>query len=147
MSSSSVNVIGNVPDNVVSAINGRIKLFMAGLKARNASDVAAIYCKDAIVMAPNMPSAEGRTDIANIYDAFFKQGITDCIVTLQEVGSFDSETRSPTTVFERATHQLYAGSTLVETGKCLGVWKFIDGEWFIFRDCFNGDGNKTTPSA
>jgi uncharacterized protein (TIGR02246 family) len=109
------------------------KVFMERFNAADSAGVANLYTTDAKFMMNGAPAFVGREQIQSIMHGIISSGITKVDLTTVNVwGTEDFVT-------EEGELKLYAGDQEVDQGKYLLLWKNIDGQWYLFRDCFNSD--------
>ncbi|MGH7558052.1 MAG: YybH family protein [Gemmatimonadota bacterium] len=122
----------------IESINDR---FEQALLAHDAAAIAAIYTEDALVLPPSAPRTEGRAAIEAMFSSWFEQVpasdtftlTTDQIVLAEsgeiayEIGTYQTSGTAP------------SGETYEESGKYLGVWENVGGEWKMAADMWSGD--------
>ena len=112
------------------------KQWLEAFNGGDAAGVAALYGPEARMMAPNMPTVSGRSDLVP-----FVQGFLDTGAKL----SFDLvkvyETTDVCTAVGRYEMTFPAGSGVgPDHGKFVEVWvRQSDGSWLIEDDIFNSD--------
>lgn len=122
----------------IEAINDR---FEQALLAQDAAALATIYSEDAVAMPPGTPRVEGRAAIEAMFTDWFAQMApsesftltTDQVVLAEsgevayEIGTYQTSGTSP------------EGEPYESTGKYLGVWENVNGEWKIAADSWSDD--------
>lgn len=109
------------------------KVFMDRFNVADSVGVANLYAPDAKFMMNGAPAFVGREQIQSALSMIIKMGITRVDLTTVDVwGNEDYVT-------EEGQLKLYAGDQEVDQGKYVLLWKNIDGQWHLFRDCFNSD--------
>jgi uncharacterized protein (TIGR02246 family) len=105
---------------------------VAGFNAGDAEMQASVYTDDAMVMAPNQPTAIGMEAIVEMMK-------TDADTT--GMVSMELETVGVTArgdmAHEIGTYTVFAGGEEVDHGKYMAIWKDVDGTWKIHRDIWN----------
>lgn len=119
---------------VKKAIQKTNKNFAHAMAKSDAAGVANCYTIDAEFMAPGAPSVKGRKNIQAAIAGFIKEGFTEYKVLSTIVhGNID-------VVGVQAAYTLSKKNGAdKDVGKSIQLWKEEDGEWRIFRDCFNSD--------
>ena len=103
--------------------------------------LASLYTSDAKFMAPNMPTASGRSAIQTAFAGLFAaMGTPGLTLTAKDVWGTEeliTEVGSYTMTDKNGKE--------IDKGKYIDLWKMEDGKWKIFRDIFNSD-NPPAPS-
>jgi ketosteroid isomerase-like protein len=112
--------------------------FMAAMDKGDAEAAVSRYDKDALVMAPNQPTAEGVDAIKNVFAGFMKMGKLNLhLMTKSVVGAGNIAVASGTYKFEIKPEGKQA---MKDHGKYLVVWQEQnDGSWKTIRDAWNSD--------
>jgi uncharacterized protein (TIGR02246 family) len=110
----------------VEAGNAR---WVAGLAAKDASAIAAVYTEDAILYPPGAGAVSGRKAIGAAFEPMLGAALA---LKTSEV------TQSGDHAIETGTWTL-AGpdGKLADDGKYLVVWKKVGKGWFMWRDIWN----------
>jgi uncharacterized protein (TIGR02246 family) len=103
-------------------------------KAYNAGDaggVAALYTKDAVVMAPGAEPASGTSAIQALFEAAAKQGAKNTLTTedVTGFGSYAVETGKWVATAADGKH--------LDHGQYMTFYRKADGGWKIYRDTWN----------
>jgi uncharacterized protein (TIGR02246 family) len=110
------------------------KMDQAWQKAYNAGDaagVAALYTKDAKVMAPGADAASGTSAIQALFEADVKQGAKNTLTTEEVTGSGD---------YALATGKWVATSAdgkHLDHGPYVTLFRKEGGAWKLYRDIWN----------
>ncbi len=108
-------------------------------EAANTGDWAALgatYTEDAVLLPPNEPAVQGRSDIQAWFEALPPVSeIIDEVVDIDGVGDV---------AFVRGSYTLTMTpegmDAVADTGKYLEVWrKQADGSWLIYRGIFSSN--------
>jgi uncharacterized protein (TIGR02246 family) len=112
------------------------KAFASG----NPAAVAARYTKEARLLPPNSQVVEGTQAIEQFWKGVMASGIKSVELKIVEVDPFGD------TLVEQGTATLYGqDQKVLDTGKYLVVWKRVDGEWKMHRDCWNSSEPAAKP--
>ncbi len=111
----------------------------AWLEAVNAGDWAALgatYTEDAVLLPPNEPVVQGRSDIQAWFEAF--PPVSDINLETEEIEGLGD------VAFVRGSYTLTITpegmDAVTDTGKFLDVRrKQADGSWLIYRDIFSSN--------
>jgi uncharacterized protein (TIGR02246 family) len=117
-----------------SAIKDRIAAFEKAFNAGKVEELAALYTKDALVLAPGSPMIEGREGIAKMWQGILDSGFTDLDLQAREIVVVGG------TAYETGTFEGTVVTDDGETkaaGKYIVVWKKQDGRWKLHRDIWN----------
>ena len=116
------------------AIEERTRVFEQAMANADAAGVASCYTEDAEFMAPNQESVKGRNNIQTTIAGYISEGFTQYKVASTIVyGS--AGVVGVQTEYELSQQD---GSNM-DSGKSIQLWKQENGEWKIFRDCFNSN--------
>jgi ketosteroid isomerase-like protein len=107
--------------------------FAAAFNAKDAAKVTSFFANDAVVMPPNKPMVNGRTNIEAVFKRDFQEGVANLQLKPMESAiagahAFDAGTSSVT---------LPGGRT--ESGKYLTLYKRVGGDWKIAYTSSNSD--------
>jgi uncharacterized protein (TIGR02246 family) len=123
-------------EQAVAAVNERWR--QAAL-AGDAAALASLYAEDAVLLAPGMPTAKGRSAIQSAFATIFQSPPSS--VTIESDATIVSE--SGELAFDHGTYTMAgttpAGEAWQDTGKFLGVLRNTDGEWTYIADTWNSD--------
>lgn len=109
-------------------------LFIDLMSKGDATGLAECYTADALLMMPNGPAIEGKTNIQSAMMDFIKSDATKMSIRINNVwGDEDALISEGTLSFSTKDGQV------VDKSKYIAVYKKEDGRWKIFRDCFNSD--------
>ncbi len=117
-----------------TAIEKQGALFVMALNKGDSVGVANCYTKDAKMMQPNGKSIEGRENIQKTISAWMKAGMpTFAMKTVGVWGDDDQLTAEEEWTFTDKDGKV------VDSGKSLEVFIKEDGNWKMYRDCYNSD--------
>jgi len=126
------------PENADEGIARSNGNFEVAFNAHDAAAVAALYAKDAAVLAPNLTRIDGRAAIQGLWQQFFDAGIQSIDLTTIELsvaGQDASEVGSFALVGPDGK-----GGTATIHGKYIVLWQLgADGVWRLRRDIWNTD--------
>ena len=120
--------------NARKSIETTDSLFMDLMNKGDATGLADCYTTDALLMMPNAPSIQGRSNIKNAMMNFIKSDATKMNVQINNVWGDDE-----TLVSEGTMSFSTKDGQVVDKSKYITIYKKEDGRWKIFRDCFNSD--------
>jgi len=124
--------------------------YVSAWRAANASKVAELYTKDAVVMYPNQPAVSGRSAIVDYFKGFFAEfPRNEFELTSAEIEIAGSW------AFDRGEYRWKGvpragGKPTEDSGKYLVVLeRQASGEWKVARDMDNSDrsGSQSTRAA
>jgi ketosteroid isomerase-like protein len=118
-----------------NAIAKQGQRFTDALKAGDVNLIGSLYTTDAKILDQNAPSYVGRDAIIKHYADVVQDSITNMKGT--SLGMWGDTTML---VDEGTLEVSNTGGKLLDRGKYLVVWKKVDGQWLIFRDMYNSDG-------
>ena len=123
------------PREAIEAIG---REFADGINGKDAAAVGKLYTEDASLFPPGAPRQDGREAVMAYWQAAIGQGLSDLVLTTDEVEDFGS------TAFEvgRVSASLPAGAGQPRgvTGKYIVTWKKdAAGRWRLHRDIWNFD--------
>jgi len=97
--------------------------------------LASLYTSDAKFMAPNSPTASGRSGVQSAFAGLFAaMGTPGLTLTANEVwGTEELITEVGTYTMTDKTGKE------IDKGKYIDLWKMEDGKWKLHRDIFNSD--------
>jgi ketosteroid isomerase-like protein len=108
---------------------GWIESFNAG----DGEGIAALHSLDAKLFPPNAPPVNGRADIAT-----FWQGVIDSGLKAElQVDEIDASGTLGTRVGRFKI--IGADGTVMDEGRFIEVWKYVNDEWHSHRDIWNSD--------
>ncbi len=116
------------------AIESADSLFVSLLDKGDATGLANCYTSDALLMAPNAPSLQGKTNIQSAMLEFITSGATKMSIRTNNVWG-NEETLISEGIMTFSTKE----GMVVEKSKYITVYKMEDGRWKMFRDCYNSD--------
>jgi len=110
----------------VDAGNAR---WLAGLAAKDAGAVAAVYAEDAILYPPGAGAVSGRKAISAAFEPMLGAPLSLKTVEVKQSGDFAVETGTWT----------LAGpdGKPADDGKYIVVWKKVGKGWLMWRDIWN----------
>ncbi len=97
--------------------------------------LASLYTSDAKFMAPNSPTASGRSGVQSAFAGLFAaMGTPGLTLTSTDVWGMEE------LVTEVGTYTMTDKTGKeIDKGKYVDLWKMEDGKWKIHRDIFNSD--------
>ena len=105
--------------------------FMEAFSNQDAAAMTNLYTADAQLMPPFSGFVEGSEAIEAACNEMFAGGLTDIkLETLEAQGNEDM-------AWEVGTYTIFAGSSFVDQGKYIVIWKNVDGSWKLYRDIYN----------
>ena len=121
-------------NSVAAEIRKVNEFFAESMGKGNAAAVATCYTIDGEFMAPGAPSVQGRANIETALAGFIAEGFTEYAVLSATPFGVNG------VVGVQAAYTLsQPGGKNKDIGKSIQLWKQEDGNWKIFRDCFNSD--------
>ena len=100
----------------------------------DSAGVAGLYASDAKIMAPGAPAIVGRENIKQFIGSLVRMGLKDFRPVTAEVWGNEN------LIGEEGTWSLYDDKGgVMDHGKYVVLWKMEDGQWKLFRDCWNSD--------
>jgi len=110
----------------VDAGNAR---WLAGLAAKDAGAIAAVYAEDAILYPPGVGAVSGRKAISAAFEPMLGAPLSLKTVEVKQSGDFAVETGTWT----------LAGpdGKPADDGKYIVVWKKVGKGWLMWRDIWN----------
>lgn len=124
------------PDTEAAAIRALNARWLQAVKARDMTTIMGMYAPDAYVLAPNMATARGASQIRPIWDEMlgmknldFSFNATDLRVSnagdmAYEVGTYRMAFDGP-------------DGRVTDDGKYTTVWRKVNGEWKVASDILN----------
>jgi len=109
-------------------------MFVDLMNKGDATRLAECYTVDALLMMPNKPSIEGRTNIQSAMMDFIKSDATKMSIRINNVWGDEEALISEGTIFFHTKE-----GQVADRIKYITVYKKEDGMWKMFRDCFNSD--------
>jgi uncharacterized protein (TIGR02246 family) len=118
----------------VDAGNAR---WLAGLAAKDAGAIAAVYAEDAILYPPGAGAISGRKAIAAAFEPMLGAPLSLRTAEVKQSGDYAVETGTWT----------LAGpdGKPADDGKYLVVWKKVGKGWFMWRDIWNSSRPPAKP--
>src|SRR5687768_11993954 len=120
------------------AIRAQVDHWLQLVKAKDAAGIAELYAEDGAVMPPNAPIGKGRAAIQQTWASMMRTpgfGLTFAPEQIVVSSSGDM-------ALDRGAYRLTIapdGTTQMETGKYVVVWRKIGSEWKAAADIFNSD--------
>ena len=116
------------------SIEATDSMFVDLMNKGDATRLAECYTVDALLMMPNKPAIEGRTNIQSAMMDFIKTDATKMSTRINNVWGDEEALISEGTIsFSTKEGQV------ADRIKYICVYKKEDGMWKMFRDCFNSD--------
>lgn len=106
----------------------------AAVAAGDANAVVALYTSDAMLMAPNAPSATGHEAIRAAFEGMVEAGIASLSLTTDEIQAHGDVAHE----VGRYVLEGKDGSHL-DHGKYIVIWQRAADGWKLHRDIFNSD--------
>jgi uncharacterized protein (TIGR02246 family) len=104
----------------------------ATLSNGNPRAIASLYTEDAMLLPTGSEPIQGRTAIADFWEAVLHMGIKEVKIETREVDAQGA------TAIERGEYMLRGNSPdPIDRGKYIVIWKLIQGEWKLHRDIWN----------
>lgn len=102
------------------------------LQTRKPASIAQLYTAQAQLLPPNAAPVAGTAAIMTFWESVLGLGISGIKIETMEVDA------AAETAVEIGRYTLFAdGSTPVDQGKYLVVWKNEEGAWKLHRDIWN----------
>lgn len=119
-------------DAIAASIAGLSQQWAAAAAAADAEALTNLYDDNATVLPPGMSSVQGREAILELYSGMLSEGAYDVALTTENV-----------IVSEAGDLAIEVGSfeDAMGTGKYVGVYGNIDGDWKMIVDTWNTDGS------
>ena len=128
-----------------AAVRARSQGIAAAEAAQNTEAALAFWAEDAIVQGAGTPQVQGREAIRAMYNGFFGTGQ---LKEFEGTTSFLKVSQSGDLAYEYGVNRfVLAGpdGDLLDMGKYLGVWKKIEGEWYVAALSFTSDAPAPVP--
>jgi glutathione S-transferase len=119
--------------------------FMAAWRAKDAAGVAACYTPEARLCPSGEEMIIGREGITACINDFMKKGVASVDIKMEEIhrGSVCSDT-----AFKRSSFLMKAANgDVLDEGKCLAIYKRVNGKWFVDQDMINSNRPPPAPAA
>lgn len=121
-------------EQIKASIQAVNKTFMENIASKNADAVANLYSEDGQLMAPNMPTFNGREGVKAYMEHGIASGISAIKLTTLEVKG------SNEFAIEHGTYEVYVMDSIkVDAGKYIVEWKKTGDQWQLHRDIMNSD--------
>ena len=120
--------------SVQAAIQARSRIFEQAMANSDAAGVANCYTEDAEFMAPNEEAVKGKSNIQTTIAGYISEGFTQYKVASTTVYGSAGVVGVQT---EYSLSQKDGKNS--DNGKSIQLWKQENGDWKIFRDCFNSN--------
>ena len=128
-----------VPQTDLEGLKAMRDAWQAGVNSRDAAAIAAVYAENGSVLQPNGEAVQGRAAIEAFWVEFMASGvganITDTNVNASGDVGYKVGTYTITSPY----------GELVDEGKYVEVWHYVDGSWQMMYDIFNS--NRPMPAA
>lgn len=119
-------------EDPLKAIEQANAQFSAAYAKGDPKAVAKMYTETGRLLPPNAPVLEGWKAIEEFWRGAMESGVKTIDLKTVEVESFGN------TIIEQGTATLFGKDDVVlDKGKYVVVWKHVDGEWKLHRDCWN----------
>jgi len=127
------------PQTDLEGLKAMHDVWQVSFSARDAAAIAAVYAANGSVLPPNGEAVQGRAAIEAFWTEFMASGnngnITDTNVHASGDVGYKVGTYTITTPY----------GELVDDGKYVEVWHYVDGSWQMMYDIFNS--NRPMPAA
>lgn len=126
-----------------AAIRARGEALVAAESAMDTQASLAFWAPDGIIQGQAMPLAQGREELAAVYDGFFQAvaefGSTTTRIDVAAGGDMAWE--------YGVNRAVMAGpdGNLLDMGKYVAVWRKLDGEWYVAAVAFSSDAPAPAP--
>jgi len=132
-------------DEIKAEVRVRNRTCVAAEMARDWEAAVAFFAVDAIVQPANAPQIQGPDAILELYEtAMVAMSDFECAITdIVPAASADL-------AYDYGINRLVFATPdgpVEDLGKCLMVWRKIDGEWFISALAFSSDAPPATAVA
>ncbi|MBP6100211.1 MAG: nuclear transport factor 2 family protein [Flavobacterium sp.] len=108
--------------------------FVIAFNKADSTRLSSYYAKEAKMMLPNEKAVSGREKIKSVFHSWFKVGTPT--FTMQTVDVWGNEEMM---IAEKSFTFSDEKGTIIDSGKSLEYYIKEEGEWKIFRDCYNSD--------
>lgn len=131
------------PDAEREAIRARGAGVVAAEVAEDTQAALAFWAPDAIAQGHGIPQAQGHEEIAGVYAGFF--------AAVDEFGSTTTRidvAASGDMAWEYGINRaVVAGpdGPMLDMGKYVGVWRKLEGEWYLVAVAFTSDAPAPAP--
>jgi ketosteroid isomerase-like protein len=129
-------------DAAKKSIDSTNTVFSSLVSKGDSVGLASLYTSDGKFMAPNQPTASGRSAIQSTFAGLFAAlGTPNLTLTADEVSG------SEDLVSEVGSFRMTGkDGKQMDKGKYIVLWKMEDGKWKLYRDIFNSDMAPMAPS-
>ncbi|XP_078612775.1 uncharacterized protein LOC144882668 [Branchiostoma floridae x Branchiostoma japonicum] len=118
-----------------AAIEAKNQMYMACFKANDMKGVANLYTDNCKLMITGMDTQYGREATEKALAGLWASGMRALELKSQEIGPMGSDV-----IYERIAYTTRTeDGSVADVGKSLGIWKKVDGEWFLYIDIFNSN--------
>jgi ketosteroid isomerase-like protein len=120
-------------DSVKAQLEAMAATYARQMMGGHTDSLAMFYADNAVMMAPNMPTATGKENIRQALAGMFAQGApTNVVLRVESVSA-----NGPIAV-ERGRYSMVMGP-VSDSGKYLIHWHRINGEWKMVEEMWNSD--------
>jgi ketosteroid isomerase-like protein len=112
------------------SIRDRAQRWVELVRNKDAAAIAQLYTEDGVLMPPNMPMAQGRSAIQQVWASMMETPGFDLTFAPEQI----VVSTSGDMALDRGTYRL--GS---DVGKYVVVWHKVGGEWKASADIFHSD--------
>jgi uncharacterized protein (TIGR02246 family) len=121
------------PQADLDGLKGMGDAWQAGFNARDAAAIAAVYAENGSLLPPNVKTVKGRAAIEAYWVEFMASGIGGGITDTNVNASGDVG-------YKVGTYTITSPyGELLDDGKYVEVWHYMDGRWQMMYDIFNSN--------
>jgi ketosteroid isomerase-like protein len=114
-----------------AVLDAKSKGWIESYDAGDAAGIAALHSLDAKLFPPNAPTVNGRADIQAFWQGFMDSGVKAEL----QIDEIDAGGNLGTRVGRYRV--LGADGTVIDEGRFIEVWKYVNDEWYFHRDIWN----------
>jgi ketosteroid isomerase-like protein len=108
--------------------------FVIAFNKADSVRLSNFYAKEAKLLLPNAKAATGRKQILSVIHGWLQQG--NATFTMQTVDVWGNDEMM---IAEKSFAFSDEKGAIIDSGKSLEYYVKEEGEWKIFRDCYNSD--------
>jgi uncharacterized protein (TIGR02246 family) len=137
---STADKTASTTESVRQAIDGINSQWQQAAVAGDAGALAKLYAEDAVLLAPAMPLARGRSELEGQFAKMLgKTPFTSLELKLDDVVVSESGDLAYGVGTFTSSGTTAAGESWKDDGKYLTVYKHLNGNWIIAVDTWNSD--------